>query len=464
MAIIRRILFFIFLATYLIACPLLILYSFGYIFIPIKQGLTQTGLIYLSSTPKGADVYLEKSHYRQKTPTTINGLIPGNYKITLKQKGYQPWVQTVLVDVGKAAAFKNILLVPKMWPVENIISKDFVKLVPLRQANGFIVATSAHLGSYAVYDFKKKDLTPLVPSDSSFFTLPVDSIFSEENSSIFIIYGGSLWGHKYVYVNFAKTPQEILDISKLIDEKSADLFWSDSNRSKILAFHGDYLDLLDTEEMSVSPRYVENVKGYGATAKWVYTMDMENNVLRHLYHPVEKQPFLDNAQFDEDLLGESRPYKIKVLDGDNILLLGPKGQLVVNLPPYNLAKDGVVGLEFYKKIFTLLYWTKQSINLVDFSEQPENQSPVKKGVHQSIVYENGKNITDCFFVDEGMHIIFKDNDRLYLLEIEPAGPPHVEFLAEVKKDSSFFYAQETGAVYYLDSQTRHLNSIQVVPK
>ena len=109
----RKLLFYIFLVLYLILCPLLILYSLGYIFNPQNKEIVQTGVIYLSSLPSDADIFLEKSHYIHATPSMIEELLPGDYTITLKSEGYKDWVENVTVEAGKAISFNNILLIPE---------------------------------------------------------------------------------------------------------------------------------------------------------------------------------------------------------------------------------------------------------------------------------------------------------------------------------------------------------------
>jgi hypothetical protein len=61
------------------------------------------------------------------------------------------------------------------------------------------------------------------------------------------------------------------------------------------------------------------------------------------------------------------------------------------------------------------------------------------------------------------HLIFNDNDQIFLLEVEPQGSHHVEFIANLKKNSALFYANGSGSVYYLDEAGR-LEKIQLMPK
>jgi hypothetical protein len=61
------------------------------------------------------------------------------------------------------------------------------------------------------------------------------------------------------------------------------------------------------------------------------------------------------------------------------------------------------------------------------------------------------------------HLIFNDNDQIFLLEVEPQGLHHVEFIANMKKSSSLFYTNGSGSVYYL-AEGGQLKRLQVMPK
>jgi hypothetical protein len=50
----RRILFFVFLAFFLVVSPLLIIYALGYKFNPAKRTLEKTGVFFIKSFPRSA--------------------------------------------------------------------------------------------------------------------------------------------------------------------------------------------------------------------------------------------------------------------------------------------------------------------------------------------------------------------------------------------------------------------------
>jgi len=414
--------------------------------------------------PARADIYINRSRYNQKTPASIEGLIPGNYKITLRSKGYKPWVQTISVGPGKAYSFKDILLIPKVWPIKNLSTAPFARLAPLKGTDYFITGRAPNLGSYAVYELKTGKAIHLLPADSHLFDLPVISIFTQDNSPVFVIYAGSLWNYKYLYVDITKTIPEILDISRLIQVKPLDIGWNDFKRGRVFTLYRDYVNLLDVESMSIFPHYMENIRGYGLYLKWIYAISRDNNVFKQTYDKKEEGHLPYGPKFGKRFFGQTEFYKIKVLQDNIILFLSRNGKLITNLPPYNLIDRGVIGLEFYKNPPGLLCWTKHSIGIVDFVQKSYRGSFINKTADQRIIYGAGTNITDCVLANEGSHVLFDNDNKLYLLEVEPQGGPHIELITAVKEDSSFFYSDETGYVYYLDPQSGYLNSIELFPR
>lgn len=142
---IRKIIFFVLSGVYVIVCPLLVMYSLGYIYNPVKRRIVHTGMIRVVTIPPGADVFLERSRYKVRTPATISGVLVGHYRVRLKKEGYETWSQVMEVEPGKAAAFENVLLIPDEWPSERITENGYDELIPLRPGSKhrFLVAAGS---------------------------------------------------------------------------------------------------------------------------------------------------------------------------------------------------------------------------------------------------------------------------------------------------------------------------------
>jgi hypothetical protein len=65
--------------------------------------IPSTGSVNFSSTPSGADIYLDSVLQSAKTPTTISGVTAGSHSYTLRLTGYNDAAGTVTVTVGQTA-------------------------------------------------------------------------------------------------------------------------------------------------------------------------------------------------------------------------------------------------------------------------------------------------------------------------------------------------------------------------
>ena len=113
---VRNVVFLLFVAVYLVSCPLILLQAFGYSLAPgMEEGIVKTGLVYLDTTPPGATVYVGRRRYTGTTPTILRGLRPGAYDLRLGLPGYQTWARTVSVEAEKSTVLDRILLLPVEW-------------------------------------------------------------------------------------------------------------------------------------------------------------------------------------------------------------------------------------------------------------------------------------------------------------------------------------------------------------
>src|SRR3989338_3226030 len=122
MLLLRKIFFYSFLVIYLILCPLIIFYALGITFRPKTQTLLKTGLIHITTIPDGAKIYINRMIWKEKPPSSIRNLIPGEYWLQLSKRDYQTWSRLLPVVEEKATTLENIILIPKVWPSKALLS------------------------------------------------------------------------------------------------------------------------------------------------------------------------------------------------------------------------------------------------------------------------------------------------------------------------------------------------------
>ncbi len=107
---VRGFLFYISCLLFILGLPFILTYTMGYQFDRSTWKFTRTGLISLKSEPAGAAVYLDRVLLNEKTPCSINEVLPGTHHIELNLEGYYPYASDIVVSAGKVSRMEKIIL------------------------------------------------------------------------------------------------------------------------------------------------------------------------------------------------------------------------------------------------------------------------------------------------------------------------------------------------------------------
>ncbi len=466
MPVLRKIFFYLLIAVYLFFCPLIILYALGYIYQPgTEQGIFKSGLIYLSTAPPGASVYVGGRRYTKHTPAVLPNLIPGDYPVKLVLKKYKPWTEVLPVEAGKATVLERVLLEPEERKRKALSSGVFTDIIPISGSRFFLLTKTAFLGDAFVFDWKSERLRPLLSEDGvSLSNAEVSSFFTVPESQSLLIRAVSTDQKKFLWVVLTGRETQIYDLTGLFLEKPERIEWDPDYKKYLFAFQNGYLNRLDVVSRLIRPRFLEHVRGFGLYEKKVYIL-RDHFVLEQTDPAgnVEKTLLQDPA-LGKSLFGESEFYKIKVFLDDIILFLGENGELLTNRLPYRLVSSGVLGMEFYPKTKCVLVWKKDAIGIIDFSKERGKENGFEAGPRIAWAFKKGERIEQAFWVYEGSHILFRDKNKVFSLELETYGKPHLYELMEVKPKSSVFYSEEAGKLYYLDRLSGRISFLEVLPR
>lgn len=107
----RRIVYITFVLIFLIAAPLIVLYTQGYRYNFQKGRVQKTGIIKITTIPNNAEIWLNGQLVAgQETPAKIEYVLPGDYEILLRKNGYHDWQKKLPVyENGTTFAEKVIL-------------------------------------------------------------------------------------------------------------------------------------------------------------------------------------------------------------------------------------------------------------------------------------------------------------------------------------------------------------------
>ena len=117
---IRSFLYHICVAIFLIGLPMILSFALSYKFNPRTFKFTKAGLVSIKTQPQGASIYLNGKLLDDRTPATINELLPGSYNVKLELEEYYPWQSNTYVDAGKVTRLEKVILFPLRANVKQL--------------------------------------------------------------------------------------------------------------------------------------------------------------------------------------------------------------------------------------------------------------------------------------------------------------------------------------------------------
>jgi len=109
---IRSLLFFLSVALFFIGLPFILSFALGYKFNRHSLKFVKTGLIFVKTQPAGAKIYLNGRLIPERSPASMQELLPGSYRVSLELTRHYPWNGQVEVEAGKVSRVDKIILFP----------------------------------------------------------------------------------------------------------------------------------------------------------------------------------------------------------------------------------------------------------------------------------------------------------------------------------------------------------------
>lgn len=126
-----------------------------------KEGqVIQNGLVFVSTRPEGANVYLNGKKYKDRTNTRVN--IPaGQYVLELKREGYFTWKRALTVEGGKLQRFDYPFLFPR--ELQTSITKQYEAAPGLSTQSldrRWLLVSSSQPNVFDLYDLNNRKVEP----------------------------------------------------------------------------------------------------------------------------------------------------------------------------------------------------------------------------------------------------------------------------------------------------------------
>ena len=122
---IRSFLFYLSVFLFFIGLPFILSFALGYKFNTHTLKFVKTGLIFVKTQPAGAKIYLNGKLIPERSPTSMQELLPGTYKVTLELAQHYPWKGEVEVEAGKVNRIDKVILFPQRPNLTQLNQEKF---------------------------------------------------------------------------------------------------------------------------------------------------------------------------------------------------------------------------------------------------------------------------------------------------------------------------------------------------
>lgn len=121
----RTVLFILSVILFFVGLPFILTFALGYKFDPRTMKFIKTGLIFVKTQPSGAKVYLNNKLIPEKTPASMQELLPGTYRVRLELMGHYSWKSQVEVEAGKVSRIDKVILFPLRPNLQQLNQERF---------------------------------------------------------------------------------------------------------------------------------------------------------------------------------------------------------------------------------------------------------------------------------------------------------------------------------------------------
>ena len=472
----RRIIFYLFVLAYLALCPLIILDSLGIRIRPNESKvMMSTGLISVETIPEGAAIFVNGRPYGKPSPAIIRDLSAGTYDIKITHPGYLPWEKVVPVEKAQATLLQSVLLIPNTWQKQVLSSEPFSGLLPAEDAPFFLLYKSTHLQTLSVFKWDTglfnrlgppQDFTPDDWSLSEIFaTRPfrkpakLTGFFRVPESAFILAQAEHNGDISTLRINTDRTGAPAENISAYFSDRPEEVRWDADDPTDIFYRSGQTLGHLDLETGRTVTGLAGGLKGFTVFNHKIYWIDSLDRFLQSDYAFKNTQLLTGKMAQMPEAFREATAWRIFAFSDDNFIFLNEKGRLFSNRLPYRLVNDNVTGFNKTLNKKRLLIWTKRKLGLIDFSRTSQ-EGVFETGPEVKWLVADGRDIRQAFWVNKGTHVLFRDRDRVRIVDVSDGESPAVTV---VESDGPVAYADELGKLFYLDKKTHDLTALTVLP-
>lgn len=460
----RKTLFYILLVLYLVITPYMILYGLGYVVKPHEREIRKTGLVAVTSDPKGASIYVEGRKFSEKTPSVVRGLLPGTYQVKVAKRGFEPWDKEIHVLAEKAVRLDPVILMPRAASREVLTQGGYRELFPYAgEFKIYGLGSGQKLSDLAKIELLFNRETALAKEKETPKILEFQiTEWKTKKDSASVLLKGVQGGEPKIYLYDLNREKIRQDLTGIYPENGAAIDW-DSKKPRVFYYLKDHqLYGLDFSASKVSAVGGPDTLGFGAQGGKVYILRKDFSIWQSGPLGQEPQPLSKRDDTGARLFSgvPAKSYRVEVMkrelfQKELVLFQSDRGALLSNWPPYRLADEGVLGFRHLESgdLEKILYWTAKEIGIFNFAFNAEEEETIPP---RMVLYRAGKKIRQAFWAYEGSHIIFQDGAGIFLLEAGDQAPYHVREIERAASGTAMLYQDRTKSIFYIDPENRNI--------
>ena len=439
-----RILFFSIFATIFFAVGISIVFYFsGHTYDFKNNTVVDTGSIVLETAPKEVMISIDGSERMIKTPTVVNNLLPGNYKITIKKEDYAPWEKTLNVTAQEATVMRDILLFSEKIVPEKFSENEYPVMKYLVPEKNIVIAAvkknnETYLEKFTLKKDEDTEHIQTIPGDVSDITVLSKNDFIVKQKT------ADTTNHMLYVDEKEKKDIETLTGNPVKNIQRTFPHPDDANRWLIL-IDEKLWDIKEiTQDEITATEIDDNVDDFILKGRIFYTIQ----------HVNEKTKLFEKSTLDtkkipkliKELTGDTH-WKIINADEEKIYMISNKNELVniiydAEKPEEKLVTANVMDAVWNEGHSRLLWWNNFELWVFDPIEEKS-----------TLITRQSTPLHDVRWYTPESHIIFSDEKGIHIIETDTrdAALSTTVFTGEGVKN--FFVTEKEKELWvYQDSQ------------
>lgn len=422
----RKIIFLLFSAVFLIAAPLIVLYTAGYRYNFQYGRVQKTGILVISSSPRWAQIILNGKMEKKATPARVEKLSAGDYEITLKKTGYHDWRKKLPVHENSTTFAEEVILWKNQTPVKisGLQIQDWLQS-PNREKTAMLTAENELIS----FDPAKEEFTSLTELNPQ----AEISLLSWSNTGKKILLSSVLDKQKQFSVFDLNAFKDKL--KKIPSTGYTKMKWDLKNDNLLYGLNAKGVweyDLFTNQTKLMSAP----VDDFVINGKYIYFLQKQAVVRQTLNNPSEK--LILSKKID------CRSCSFINKKNSKLILLDPLNQNLFFLDPENKEKTISAKAKsiYWLKDDVLLFYNDFEMWIFDLNEKkPE------------LVTRLGSSISTALWHPLARHLIFASNGKIRIIELDNRELRFFTTLAETEnltrisldsKGKNLFFLQKDG--------------------